>query len=73
MANSKNLAAERKRAGLTQTELAETLGCSVKSLSWYENGERTLPAEIAMAAADLFGCSTDYLFGRTDDRLPRTA
>ena len=73
MINSKNLAAERKRAGLTQKELAKLLDCSEKSLSWYENGERILPPEIAIAAADLFGCSTDYLYGRTEDRLPRTA
>lgn len=70
---NKNLAAERKRAGLSQVECAEKLGCTPKSLSLYENGERTLPADVAIAAADLFGCSTDYLFGRTDDRLMRTA
>lgn len=68
---TKNLAAERKRAGLNQRELADKLGCSVKSLSLYENNVREIPPNIAVAAADLFGCSTDYLYDRTDERLPR--
>lgn len=67
----KPLASERVRLGLTQEEAAERLGCSTKSLCFYENNLRDTPAEIANAAADLYGCSTDYLYGRTEDRLPR--
>lgn len=73
MTERRNLAAERTRLGMTQAECAERLDCTAKSLSIYERGEASLPSDIAIAAADLFGCSTDYLFGRTDDRLPRTA
>ena len=69
---TKPLASERVRAGMTQEEAALSFGCSVKSLCFYENNVRDLPPEIANAAADLFGCSTDYLYGRTDERLPRT-
>ena len=67
----KPLASERVRLGLTQEEAAERLGCSTKSLCFYENNVRDTPAEIANAAADLYGCSTDYLYGRPEDRLPR--
>lgn len=67
----KPLASERVRLGLTQEEAAERLGCSTKSLCFYENNVRDTPAKIANAAADLYGCSTDYLYGRTEDRLPR--
>ena len=56
---SRNLAAERVRAGMTQDEAAPKLGCSVKSLSFYERNVRDTPAEVANAAADLYGCSTD--------------
>ena len=68
---NRNLASERVRYGLTQEEAASKFGCTVKSLSLYENGSRMAPSELITAAADLFGCSTDYLLGRTDERLPR--
>jgi transcriptional regulator with XRE-family HTH domain len=67
----KNLASERVRIGMTQTDLAKKLGTSTKSISLYESDQRTLPPELAIKAADLFGCSIDYLYGRTNDRLPR--
>lgn len=67
----KPLASERVRVGMTQEEAAARLGCSAKSLCFYENNVRDIPAEVANSAADLYGCSTDYLYGRTDERLPR--
>ncbi len=70
---SRNLASERVRAGMTQDEAAPKLGCSVKSLSFYERNVRDTPAEVANAAADLYGCSTDYIYGRTEERLPHPA
>lgn len=69
----RNLASERVRVGMSQTQLAKELGTSLKSISNYELGKVSMPYEIAMKAADLFGCSTDYLYGRTDDRLPKPA
>ncbi len=67
----RNLASERVRLGMNQTEMAEKLGCTVKSLSLYESNERPIPTDLAFAAADIFGCSTDYLFDRTDERVAR--
>ena len=68
----KNLASERIRLGLTQEQLAEKLGTNTRSINHYENGKLLMPPQVLGAAADLFGCSTDYLLGRTNDRLPRT-
>ena len=70
---TKPLASERVRAGLTQEEAAARLGCSVKSLCFYENNVRITPSDIANAAADLYGCSTDYIYGRTEERIPKAA
>lgn len=69
--NHKNLASERVRLDMNQEQLASALGTTVKSISFYENGERMLPSDLAGKAADLFGCSIDYLYDRTDERLPR--
>lgn len=67
----RNLASERVRIGMSQTQLARELNTSLKSVSNYELGRVPMPYEFVEKAADLFGCSTDYLFGRTDDRLPK--
>ena len=72
-AMGRNFAAERKRLGLTQVQLAEKLGTNSKSVSQYEGGEYALPPEIANAMADLCGCTTDYLYARSIERAPRAA
>lgn len=33
----------------------------------YEQGYRDIPSDILIALADLYGTSTDYILGRTDD------
>ena len=67
----KNLASERVRIGMTQTELANELGVSQQSILDYENGKRKMPSDFLASAASLFGCSVDYLLDRTPDRLMR--
>lgn len=69
----RNLASERTRLGLTQVQLAERLGTTEKSIGLYEKGERVVPSELLETMADLFGCSTDYLLDRVEERLPRGA
>ena len=68
---TKNLASERVRISMNQEELATALGTNIKTISQCETNAKMLPAELAVKAASLFGCSVDYLYGRTDDRLPR--
>lgn len=60
------LKALRKSKGLSQSELAQELGVSVRSYHRYERGEINAPITALVAAADYFGVSADYLLGRTD-------
>lgn len=62
MERIKNL---REDNDLTQQELADVLHISQRSYSHYENGSRKLPLDILIAIADYYGCSVDYLLGRT--------
>lgn len=67
----RNLASERIRVGMNQTECANELGVSVKQLVKYEADYGSMPADFVKRAADYFGCSSDYLLDITEDRLPR--
>lgn len=61
------LKAIRIENGLTQKELGERLKIGQATIACYENGQRE-PHIVNLAAyADFFGCSIDYLVGRTDD------
>lgn len=55
----------REDHDLSQKELAKILNLSQRSYSHYENGTRKIPLDILIALADFYGCSTDYLLGRT--------
>lgn len=61
----RNLRSEMK---LTQKELAEKLNMQNTAISKYELGEREPDIENLNKIAEFFGCSTDYLLGRTDNR-----
>lgn len=59
--------AERERLGVGKKELAAALGYGQSNYSAYET--KTLPSlERIVELAETFGCSTDYLLGRTDIR-----
>lgn len=62
----------RKKAGLTQEELADRLHVKRQIISYYESldSERTPNIDILAAMADLFNTTTDYLLGRTDAKNP---
>jgi transcriptional regulator with XRE-family HTH domain len=53
----------REVAGLSQTALAEKLGVSRGSISFYENGERIPDIVFLDKAAMFFGVPLDYLMG----------
>lgn len=53
----------RKRAGLTQVELAEKLGLSKGMISMCENGERRPSYETLEAIADFFNVDMNFLLG----------
>lgn len=60
----------REDHDLTQKEVAAALGIDQRVYSTYETGRREIPAHHAVALADFYKTSTDYLFGRTDQNKP---
>ncbi len=72
MALGDRLKESRDFAGLTQEKAAEAVGVSRSSMNMYERGERDPDTNTLSALAHLYGVSTDYLLGRTDDPTPPT-
>lgn len=68
-----NIASERVRLGWSQDELAEKLDVSRDTVKKWEKGETPIKSSMLIAMSDLFGCSIDYLMGRTEERLMRLA
>lgn len=60
----KRIAANRKRLGLTQEQLAERLGITAQAVSKWENDQSCPDISILPTLADIFGISTDVLLGR---------
>ena len=59
-----NIEAERARRGISNDALAEDLGVARKTLfNWMEKGN--IPTSALIHMADMFGCSIDYLLGRS--------
>ncbi len=60
--------AERLRMGLTQEELGKKFGKSKSYISQMETQGQHFSVEMLERLVDIFGCTTDYLLGRTDKR-----
>lgn len=56
----------RKSMNKTQKQMAEFLGVSIRAYQHYELNDREPPLSKAVALADFFGVSLDYLTGRFD-------
>lgn len=56
--------------GLLQKDVAEDLGYPRTTFNNYVCGFRELDHEGIIRVCDYFGCTADYLLGRTDNRLP---
>lgn len=52
---------------LSQTQVAQAIGVSQRTYSYYETGQRNLPPDMIYALAVFYDVSIDYLFGRTED------
>ena len=57
----------RREKKLSQTELANQVGLSLRAYQYYERGERQQTASVLISLADYLNCSVDYLLGRTDN------
>lgn len=62
------LKSERKNLHWTQQKLANALPTSRSNVANWENGYNEPSPDLLKKCADIFGCSTDYLLGRTDKR-----
>ena len=58
---SKNIVMLRRRKGITQAELAQSLNYSDKAVSKWERGESLPDIVVLKAVADTFGVTVDYL------------
>lgn len=56
----------REERHMSQMELAEELGISIKKLNAIELDTQRLTSDILIAAAEYFGVSTDYILGLSD-------
>lgn len=65
-----NIASERVKAKMSQEQLAYVLGVSSATIRRWEKNPGIIPSGKALAMADCFGCSLDYLFCRAEERLP---
>ena len=51
-----------------QVDIANYLEIAQTVYSRYERGFQTIPVEHLMKLADLYGVTTDYILGRTDEK-----
>lgn len=59
-----------REKNINQIGLADEIGITQSTLSRNLNGVHRPKAEIVEKIASFFNVSTDYLLGKTDDRLP---
>lgn len=59
---NRKMKVERARLGVTQADVAKDLGVSTEAYTTYENGRVDIPLSKAIAIANYFEVSLDYLF-----------
>lgn len=60
----------RERANMTQRQVAAVINVRNTAVSQYERGDRQLDPDKICVLCDLFGCTADYLLGRSASPLP---
>ena len=55
----------RKNQGWLQSDLANRLNTTAVSIGRYETEQRQLDPETILKLCEIFGCSADYLLGRS--------
>ena len=71
MTTGQLIRAARKRAGMTQKELAEKLNISYVNISQLENDQRSPGLDTLQKIASALGVPMSYLLGHTDDPADR--
>ena len=54
----------------TQQKVADMLFINRRTYAAYENGINSMTPETLCKIADIYNTSTDYLLGRTDEKIP---
>lgn len=62
-----NLKSARKAAKMTQAEVAKVIGITQNGYSYWENGKAKIDHESLTKLANLFGVTTDYLIGISEE------
>ena len=60
----------RQSMGWTQAQLGKRISVSKSTISEYESEKHQLDPATICALCDLFGCTADYLLGRSGSPLP---
>lgn len=60
----------RSDLNLTQEQLAIKIGVQKATISKYENGKLDIPNETLIKLSNIFNCSTDYILGNTNLKIP---
>lgn len=68
-----NIRSSRRRLDMTQEQLADRIGVSYQSVSRWENGLTYPDMELIPALAEIFGISTDELFGMENSQKEKEA
>ena len=58
-----NLRVARDRCGMTQQQVADSIGVTLTAYQNYEYGRRDMRASVLSDLADALGCSVDYILG----------
>lgn len=65
----RNIASERVRLGMTQQDLAKSIGVTTNTVSNWEIGRFEPTSSRLKQLSEVFGCSVDYLLGSSDERI----
>lgn len=63
----------RTAQGWTQAQLGAKIGTVKSTISEYENEKHFLDPPTIHALCDLFGCTSDYLLGRSESLRPEVS
>jgi len=65
---AERIKSERTKKGLSQVELSKIVGVTQQAVGKWEKGKALPDPAIINQLADIFGVTTDYLFGRSPHR-----
>lgn len=68
MIATRNIKSERVRMGLSAAEAAKELNVSINTLRSWERGGTAPDGSYLTRMAAMYGCTTDYLLGLTEER-----